>query len=278
MAGVALGATAFGEAELAAAPRLEVVGRIGVGFDAVDVAALTKRGIPLMVAGTANAVSVAEKALYLMLALARRGAEMDAMVRQGRWWDKYKSLPVDLYQKTVLIVGFGRIGTRTARRCLGMEMTVLVYDPYVPAQAISSAGCEKVADLDAAMPRADFITIHCPKTSETAGMFGEALLQRVKRGAYLVNTARGGIVDERALREALTDGRLAGAGIDVFAREPAATDHPLLRLPNVIAAPHVAGVTREAVDRMGIATVQNLLSVLDGKPNRDNVINKDVLG
>lgn len=277
LSGIALAATPFGEAELAAAPRLEVVARIGVGYDAVDVPALSRRGVPLMVAGTANSVSVAETAMFLMLTLAKRGATMDGLVRAGKWWDKIKHLPVDLYAKTVVIIGFGRIGTRTARRCLGMEMTVLVYDPYLPADAIRSAGCEPVADLDEALPRADFITIHCPKTPETKGLFGAERLQRMKPTAYLVNTARGGIVDEAALERALSAGKLAGAGIDVFEREPAPVDHPLLALPNVVVAPHVAGVTRESVDRMAIATVRNLLSVLDGKPIRENAINKEVL-
>lgn len=277
VSGIALAATPFSDPELAAAPRIQAVARIGVGFDAVDVPALTRRRVPLLVAGIANSVSVAEKALFFMMTLARRGATMDALVRQGQWWDKFKHLPVDLFEKTVLVVGFGRIGTRTARRCLAMEMTVLVYDPYVSLDAIRSAGCEPVADLDAALPRVDFLTIHCPKKPETIGLINAARLQRMKSSAYLVNTARGGIVDEPALHAALSTGRLAGAGLDVFAKEPAAANHPLLTLPNVVVSPHVAGVTRESVDRMAIATVRNLLSVLDGTPIRENVINKEVL-
>jgi len=275
--GIALSATPFTAAELEAAPRLEVVARVGVGYDAVEVPALTRRRVPLMVSGTANSVSVAEKAMFLMLTLAKHGATMDALVREGRWWDKFKYLPVDLYQKTVLILGFGRIGTRTARRCVGMEMNVLIYDPYVSADAIRAAGCEPAPDLDAALARADFVTLHCPKTAETAGLINAVRLSRMKPTAYLVNTARGGIVDEVALEAALKAGKLGGAGIDVFAREPAAVDHPLLKLPNVVVAPHVAGVTRESVDRMAIATVRNILSMLDGKPIRENVINKEVL-
>ena len=130
------------------------------------------------------------------------------------------AVPVDLFGKTVLIVGFGRIGTRSAKRCQAMEMNVLVYDPYVSAGAIKAAGCEPVTDLDAALPRADFVTIHCPKTPETVGMFNAARLARMKPTAYLVNTARGGIIDEPALHAALTSGKLAGAGLDVFEQEP----------------------------------------------------------
>jgi D-3-phosphoglycerate dehydrogenase / 2-oxoglutarate reductase len=275
--GIALSATPFTGAELDAAPKLEVVARVGVGYDAVDIPALTRRRVPLFVSGTANSVSVAEKAMFLMLTLAKRGAMMDALVRQGRWWDKFKDVPVDLWQKTVLVVGFGRIGTRTAKRCLGMEMNVLIYDPYVSADAIRAAGYEPASDLDAALARADFVSIHCPKTKETTGLINAARLKRMKPTAILVNTARGGIVDEPALEAALKAKEIAGAGIDVFAKEPAAVDHPLLKLPNVVVAPHVAGVTVESRDRMAITSVRNILSMLDGKPVRENVINKEVL-
>ncbi|MCL8484932.1 MULTISPECIES: hydroxyacid dehydrogenase [Bradyrhizobium] len=275
--GVALGATRFGEPELLAAGDMKVVTRIGVGFDAVDVPALSKHKVPLMVAGTANSPSVAEQALFMMLTLAKRANEMHAMVRDGTWGSRLGVLPFDLYGKTVLIIGFGRIGTRTAKRCQAMEMQVLVYDPYKPAADITAAGCEPVADLDAALPRADFVSIHCPKTPETIGLFNAARLRLMKPTAYLINTARGGLIDEAALYDALSSGRLAGAGLDVFEQEPPPVGHALHALPNVIMAPHVAGVTREAVDRMSEQTARNILSVLDGDPIRQNVINQDVL-
>ena len=276
--GVALGATRFGEIELEACGDMKVVTRIGVGFDAVDVPALSRRKVPLMTAGTANSPSVAEQALFMMLTLAKRAVEMHSIVKDGKWASRLGMLPYDLYGKTVLIVGFGRIGTRTAKRCQAMEMNVLIFDPYKPAADIKVAGCEPVADLDAALPRADFVSIHCPKNPETVGMFSAARLKLMKRTAYLVNTARGGIVDEPALYEALTSGRLAGAGLDVFEQEPPPAGHKLLSLPNVITAPHVAGVTVEAVDRMSAQTARNILSALDGEPIRQNVINQDVLG
>ena len=276
--GVALGATRFGEPELEASGDMKVVTRIGVGFDAVDVPALSRRKVPLMVAGTANSPSVAEQALFMMLTLAKRAVEMHSIVKDGKWASRLGMLPYDLYGKTVLIVGFGRIGTRTAKRCLAMEMNVLIYDPYKPAAEIKAAGCEPVADLDAALPRADFVSIHCPKNPETVGMFNAARLQRMKATAYLINTARGGIVDEPALYDALSSGKLAGAGLDVFEQEPPPSGHSLFALPNVIMAPHVAGVTREAVDRMSEQTARNILSALDGQPLRQNVINQDVLG
>jgi len=278
VAGVALSVTPFSVPELDAALQLEVVARIGVGYDAVDVPALTARKIPLMIAGVSNSVSVAEAGVFLMMSLARRGAAMHAMVQEGRWQDRYKEMPVDLYGKTALVIGFGKIGTRSAKRLAAMEMHVLVYDPYMYSETIRGMGYEPVADLDAAVARADFITIHCPKTPETVGLFDAARLAHMKPTAFLVNTARGGIIDEKALYDALKANKIAGAALDVFDQEPTPKDNPLLTLDNFIAAPHVAGVTREAVDRMGVVTVQNILSVIDGKPNRDNVVNKEALG
>ena len=275
--GAILGLTRFGDTEANNAKGLQVVSRIGVGYDTVDVHALTRHKVPLMIAGTANSPSVAEQAMHFMFALAKRGAELNAMVKANRWNDRFKSLPIDLIGKTLIIVGFGRIGTRVAKRTLAMEMNVLVYDPYVPADQVRAAGCEPVDDLDVALPRADFVSIHCPRTPETEGMFATARLGRMKPTAYLVNTARGGIIDETALHAALTTGVIAGAGIDVFDREPPDPDNPLLKLDNVVTAPHMAGVTRESIDRMPAQAVRNVLSVFDARPIRENVINPEVL-
>jgi D-3-phosphoglycerate dehydrogenase len=277
--GVALSLTPFGEAEARAAPRLQVVARHGVGYDRVDVPALTRHRIPLLVSGTANSPSVAEQALHFMLVFAKRSAALDAMVREHRWAQRLSdTLPIDLFEKTLLVVGFGRIGTRIAKACLALGMRVRVYDPYVPAAAIAAAGCNAEADLDNALPHADFVTIHCPKTEETTGMFGAERLARMKPTAYLINTARGGIIDEAALHVALTTGVIRGAGLDVFEHEPPQHDDPLLALPNVIAAPHMAGVTQESMERTAVAVAENLLSVLDGQPKLENVINPEVFG
>jgi D-3-phosphoglycerate dehydrogenase len=276
--GIALSLTPLKAPEVAAAPRLRVAARIGVGYDAVDIPALTARKIPLMVVGTANSVTVAEHAVFMMYGLAKKVMFHDAAVRENRWQDRWKDVPVDLAGRTLLIVGFGRIGTRTAKRCLAMEMNVLVYDPYVPAATIKAAGCEPVTDLDAALPRVDLVTIHCPKTPETVGMFNAARLARMKPTAYIVNTARGGLIDEKALHAALSAGKLAGAGIDVFDAEPTPADNPLLKLPNTIVSAHIAGVSVESMDRMAVATVKNILSVLDGTPNKENAVNREVFG
>jgi D-3-phosphoglycerate dehydrogenase len=275
--GVALSLTPFGEAEIRAGPRVRVIARHGVGYDAVDVAALTRHGIPLMVTGTANSPSVAEQALHFMLELAKRGARLDALVREQRWGERLnEALPVDLFGKTALVIGFGRIGTRIARACVALGMSVRVYDPYVAPTAMEAAGCLPERDLDAALPHADFVTIHCPKTPETVGMFNAQRLARMRKSAFLINTARGGIIDEGALHAALTTGVIRGAGLDVLDREPPAASNPLLDLPNVVLAPHMAGVTAESFDRMAVAVANNLLGVLDGKPDMNNVINKEV--
>jgi D-3-phosphoglycerate dehydrogenase len=276
--GVILGATPFGVAEFEASGGIEVVARTGVGYDAIDIPGMTARKIPVMIAGTANSPSVAEQAMTFMLTLARKGPQLTKLVAEGRWADRLKPeyVAVDMFEKTVLIIGFGRIGTRTAKRCLAMEMTVLVYDPYVKPETIRAAGCEPVSDLDAALPRADFVTIHCPKTPESVGMFNAARMKLMKRTAYLVSTARGGIIDEKALHAALTDGTLPAAALDVFDREPPDTENPLFKLPNVILSPHIAGVTAEAMERMAVEAAKNVLSVFDGQPRKENAVNPEV--
>jgi D-3-phosphoglycerate dehydrogenase len=276
--GIALGVTPFGQAQMDAAPAMQVVARIGVGYDAVDVPVLTTRKVPLMVAGTANSTSVAEQAFHLMISLAKKHEAMDALVKGDRWTESRRALPMEISGKTVLIVGFGRIGTRQAKRCNGFDMNVLVFDPYVDAGVIRAAGCEKVMDLDAVLPRVDFVSIHCPRHPETIDLFNATRFGRMKPTAYIVNTARGGIINEKDLHAALTGGRIAGAGLDVFDQEPTPPDNPLLKLPNVISSPHVAGVTVEAVAAMAVATARNILSVLDGTPNKENTINPEVYG
>ena len=276
--GVALGGTGFGQNEIVSSGEMMVVARIGVGYDAVDVTALSAKKIPLMTTGIANSPSVAECALFMMLALAKRAAELDQLVKSGNWNTRLKAIPYDLLGKTALVVGFGRIGSRLVKRLVAMEMNVLVYDPFISAADVKAAGAVHVADLDPAIVRSDFVSVNCPKSPATLNMFDAARLAHMKPTAYLINTARGGIVNEAALYDALVKGKIAGAGIDVFEKEPPPSDNPLFKLQNVITAPHVAGVTREALDRMGLQTAKNILSALDGNPIRENVINQDVLG
>ena len=277
MHGIALSATPFRAAQIEASPNLQVVARIGVGYDAVEIPPLSARKIPLMTAGIANSTSVAEQAISFFFALAKQHAYMDALMRKGDWANRYTMMPVELANKTALVIGFGRIGTRTARKCAALDMRVMVYDPHVSQGMISGAGHEAVDDLDEAVAQADFISIHVPKKADTIDLFDAARIGKMKSSAFLVNTARGGIINEMALYDALVNKRIAGAGLDVFDMEPTPKENRLFELPNIIAAPHMAGVTTEAVAAMAVAVARNILSVLDGKIIKDNVVNKEVL-
>ena len=275
---VTLGATPFRQAELDVAPGMMVVARLGVGFDAVEIPALNKRKIPLMTTGTANSVSVAEHAMYMLLASARLVKKYDRFVREKGWGQRLSDLPADLSGKSILVVGMGRIGSRTVKRCVAFDMEVSVLDPHISAADIEKAGATKVTDLKAILPRVDFVSIHCPKAPETINLFNKETLGLMKPEAFLVNTARGGIVNEDALFEALSTGKLRGAGLDVLDKEPPDPANKLFTLENVIFSPHMAGVTKEASDRMAVTAIENILSVFDGKPNAANCVNKEVLG
>ncbi len=256
---------------------LQIVSRYGVGFDNVDVAALNKRGIPLTVVGTANSVAVAEAALYMMLELAKKGREHDHAVRGSNWDYRLELNAIEMWQKKLLIIGFGRIGTRTAERCRAFGMDVLVADPHVADDSILAAGCTPVADFRAVLPDMDYVSLHLPLSPESQDLFDKGELESMKSSAILINTARGGIVNETALHEALKNGQIRGAGLDVFDLEPPRSDDALFSLDNVVFSPHIAGVTKEAALRMGIVCVQNVLDALDGKLDPDMVINTEVL-
>jgi len=274
---VTLGGTAFREAELKVAPNMMVVARLGVGFDAVEVPALNKRGVFLMTTGIANSVSVAEHAMYMLLASARLVKKYDRFVRESGWGHRLTDLPADLSGKSILVVGMGRIGSRTVKRCVAFEMDTYVLDPHVPEAEIKKAGATKVTDLKAILPKVDFVSVHCPKSPETINMFNAETLGLMKPDAFLVNTARGGIINEEALYDALKNGKLRGAGLDVLDKEPPDASNKLFTLENVIFSPHMAGVTKEASDRMAVTAVENILSVFDGRPNAAHVVNKEVL-
>lgn len=263
---------------IARAPALKVVSRHGVGYDTVDVAALTARGIPLAIVGEANAVSVAEHTLCLMLALARRIPQYDAATRRGEFAWRLRADSIELAGKAVLLVGLGRIGREVARRCQAFGMRILVHDPQQSAAAIEAVGGRVAPDLAAALAEADLVSLHSPLTRETRHLLDAAALGRMKRGAILINTARGELVDETALAVALAEGHLAGAGMDVFEQQPLPTDSPLASLDNVILTPHSAGMTREAAARIAVACAQNVLGALDGRLDPANVVNPEVLG
>jgi D-3-phosphoglycerate dehydrogenase len=263
---------------IAKAKRLKVVSRHGVGYDNVDVPALNGRRIPLTVVGSANSTPVAEHAMAMMLAVTRQLRVYDQAVRAGSYKVRDSLAMVELAGKTVLVVGFGRIGTRVARRCAAFEMKVVVADPFVPKRAIEGQGYSYVADFRDALPEADIVTFHMPGALDGKPVMGAAEFARIKRGAWLVNCARGTLIDEAALAKALGDGTLRGAGLDVTRDEPPAADHPLLKLDNVILSPHSAGSTPECFARMAAVSVQNALDALDGRLDADMVVNAEVLG
>lgn len=258
-------------------PRLKVVARVGVGYDSVDVDAMTRCGLPLMTTGTANSTSVAEAALYMMLELAKDGFRHDRAIRDNNWNYRLHRRAHEIMGTNVLIAGFGRIGSRVAPRCQGFGMNVFVYDPYIDEAVIKDAGCTPVTDFHAALPDMDFITMHTPLNDETKFIIDRRELDLMKDTAILINCARGNIVNEDALYDVMSGGKLRGAGLDVFAQEPAPANHPLFTLENTIISPHNAGVTKECNDRMSAVSAQSILDVFDRKPNPEYVVNKEVL-
>ncbi len=272
-----LGIAAFTPAIIEKADRLKIVARHGVGYDAVNVPALTKAGVPLAVAGTANSVTVAEHSLFFMLALAKRAIHYDRELRKGNWGIRFELPAYDLAGRNVLVLGFGRIGRRLVPMLKAMSMNVFVHDPYVIQDTITTAGATPVEDFRAVLGEMDFVSVNCPKNDETTGLIGKAEMEAMKPTAFLVNTARGGIIDEADLVDCMKRKVIAGAGIDPFVVEPATVDEPLFQLDNVIFSPHSAGVTEESMFRMGANTAQNVVDCFNGKLNPDNVINKEVL-
>ena len=242
------------------ARRLRVIGRAGVGVDNLDVEAATRRGILVMNTPGGNAVSVAEHALALMLALARSVPQSNAALHAGRW-EKSGTKGIELRGKTLGLVGLGRVGTEVARRARALEMKVLAHDPYVSPDAVHEAEAELVP-LEELLARSDFVSLHAALSPTTERLINAETLGRMKPGTRLINTARGELVDEEALAEALRSGRLAGAALDVFAEEPP-RGSPLLELPNVIATPHVAGSTAEAQEEVGTLIAQQVRDYLE---------------
>ncbi|WP_415760537.1 hydroxyacid dehydrogenase [Pseudomonas sp. LT1P18] len=273
--GVVLGLTRFGTCELQRAPGLQVVSRIGVGFDTVDIPAMTEAAIPVMVCANANHRAVAEHTLGFMLSLAKRTEALTHLVRNGNWHQRYDYLPSELEGREVLLVGCGRIGARVATLLVALGMRVKVYDPYLAPRQLPH-GVEPVAVLEHGLASADYVSLHCPKTAETVGLLSAERLALMKPQAYVINTARGGIVDEQALYQALVEKRIAGAALDVFLPEPPSHGSGLPSLDNVICSPHLAGVSREAVSRMAKLAAGNVLDVFDAQPNHENAVNPQV--
>jgi D-3-phosphoglycerate dehydrogenase / 2-oxoglutarate reductase len=255
---------------LDAAGRLKVVARAGVGLDNVDVKAATQSGVMVVNAPTSNIVSAAELAVALLLSAARHVSAAHAALRNGEW-KRSKYTGIELYEKTVGIVGLGRIGVLVAQRLAAFGMSVVAFDPYVQAGRAAQMGV-RLVDLDTLLAESDFISVHLPKTPETVGLIGADELAKVKPSLVLVNAARGGIVDENALYSALKEGRIASAGVDVYAKEPC-VDSPLFELDNVVATPHLGASTVEAQEKAGIAVARSVRLALSGElvPDAVNV-------
>ncbi|UQU66154.1 phosphoglycerate dehydrogenase [Couchioplanes caeruleus] len=263
-------ATRIDAEAVAAAPRLKVVARAGVGLDNVDVAAATARGVMVVNAPTSNIVSAAEQAIALLLAVARNTASASAALKRGEW-KRAGYTGVELQGKTVGVVGLGRIGVLFAQRMAAFGTRLIAYDPYVQPARAAHLGVRLVG-LDELLRESDFISVHLPRTPETLNLIGEKELATVKPGVRIVNAARGGLIDERALADALADGRVAGAGLDVFVTEPT-TSSPLFAFDNVVVTPHLGASTVEAQDKAGLAVARSVKLALQGEfvPDAVNV-------
>jgi D-3-phosphoglycerate dehydrogenase len=262
---------------IAGAKSLKVVARHGVGYDNIDLAALTARKIPLALVGNVNAASVAEHTMFLLLAAMKQAIAYDRATREGRWSLRDGLASIDLSGKTLLIVGLGRIGREVAVRAKAFGMKIKAYDPLLAAVP-PEIDAEMMHDLDAALSEADAVSLHVPLSDATRNLFDRERIARMKSSAVLVCAARGGLIDEEALADALRAGQLRGAGIDVFAEEPPPSRHPLFALDNVVLSPHSASLTWECAERMAVISAQNCLDGLDGRINRDLLANPEVLG
>jgi D-3-phosphoglycerate dehydrogenase len=246
---------------IARAERLKVIGRAGVGVDNVDLAAASKRGIVVANAPQSTVVSAAEHTIGLLLALSRQIPQAHAELKQGRW-ERSRFAGLELAAKTLGLAGFGRIGQQVARRARGLEMRVRAYDPYVAPERFQDLGVERAATLEDLLAGSDFLSLHLTLTGETRGLLGRDELARARDGIRIVNAARGELVDEEALVEALRSGKVAGAALDVFSEEPYAG--PLLELENVVVTPHLAASTQEAQDRAGVIVAEQVAAALEG--------------
>jgi D-3-phosphoglycerate dehydrogenase len=241
--------------------KLRAIVRAGVGVDNIDVATATRKGIIVMNTPGGNTVSTAEQTVTLLMALARHTPAADAALHQGKW-ERNKFVGTQLAGKTLGIVGLGRVGREVARRAAGLDMKVIGYDPFLAPDRAAQLGIEAAVDLDQLLPRVDFLTVHTPLTAETTNLIGARELGRMKKGSRVINCARGGIINEEALAEALKSGQLAGAALDVFVQEPPAPDHPLLKLPNVVVTPHLGASTVEAQESVALEAAQLLVDFL----------------
>ncbi|WP_299134817.1 hydroxyacid dehydrogenase [uncultured Amaricoccus sp.] len=253
------------------AGRLRIVSRHGVGYDSVDLPALNDRGIALAIVGDVNSISVAEQAMMLLMAAAKRAIRGDRAVRAGDWGWRNRLEQGELRGKRLLVVGYGRSGRHLARMASGFGMEIRAFDPFLERQGWPEGAVAPVADLAGGLGWADLVSVHAPKADQP--VIGAAEFAAMKPSGILVNTARGGVVDEAALLASLRDGRLAAAGLDVFEEEPPASGNPLLAMDQVVLSPHIAGLTAECAERMAISSVQNVLDFFAGRIDPALIVN-----
>ena len=272
--GITLRVAKLDDSILGYCQNLKVISRHGVGYDNVDTKFLKKKNIKLLITATANAVSVAEHVMYMILTLSKGIVMYDKIVRDGNFRKATNQLTTfELLNKEILILGFGRIGKNLIKRCNGFEMNVKVYDPYVDESVIKKFGGNKVENLEKAFTSADYISIHMPLNPETKNLINLKKLESMKKNAIILNTARGGIINENDLDVALNKNIIFGAGLDVFEKEPIDLNNPLLKNKKVLLSPHSATFTKECTERMGIETVQNVIDFFDNKIKKNMIVN-----
>jgi D-3-phosphoglycerate dehydrogenase len=258
-----------------ASANLKVIAKHGTGVDNIEIGAATELGIPVLIAALANYESVAEHVLGLMFALAKDIPKLDTRIREG-YWDKPIYRGMELYKKTLGLIGFGRIGRRVRELVAPLQMKVLVYDPILEFSEIPG-DVIRVQKLEKLLKSSDIISLHCPLSEETKNLIGKNELKTMKNTAWLINTARGEVVDEEALIRSLEEGEIAAAGIDTFKKEPPEDINRLCNAGKIILSPHIAGITEESFERMGIEAAKNILTILEGKqPDRECVVNPEV--
>mgnify|MGYP005687792479 FL=1 len=258
---------------ISSAKKLQVISRHGVGYDNIDLKSTKEIGATLTITATANAVAVAEHVMFMLLNISKRKDMYDQSVKLGKFNDRNK-LPktIELWGKNILIAGFGRIGQALIKRCLGFEMNVYVYDPYINDEKIKSLGGKKVNDLKEAVKEMDAISLHMPLNDETKNIVNYDLLRSMKTNCIVVNAARGGIINEIDLDKALRENLIFGAGLDVFETEPPKSDNPLLKNDKVFLSPHTAAFTEECMIRMGKETIQNIIDFFEKKLDKSKII------
>ena len=255
------------------AKNLKIISRHGVGYDNIDLEAAKEKNITISITATANAVAVAEHVMFMLLNISKRKDMYDKTVKSGRFNDRNK-LPktIELWNKNILIMGFGRIGKSLIKRCIGFEMNVYVYDPFVSKEEIESLGGKKIEDLKEGVKKIDALTLHMPLNEKTKNIINYEVLKNMKKNCIIINASRGGIINESDLNKSLNENKIFGAGLDVFDTEPPDNDNPLLKNDKTFLSPHTAAFTEECMVRMGKETIQNIIDFFDKKLEKSKIV------